>query len=77
MIMRIQNIQAIAVSLPMIKPVKMAFEAINNAENLLVRIETKEGIVGWSEAALAPTMPPNLAASIRQIRSPARPSLTG
>ncbi len=53
---RIRSIKAIAVSLPLIKPVKMAFEAINNAENLLVRIETKEGVVGWGEATSAPTM---------------------
>lgn len=53
---RIKTVQAIAVSLPLIKPVKMAFEAINNAENLLVRIETRDGIVGWGEATSAPTM---------------------
>ncbi|MGA0023621.1 MAG: hypothetical protein ACO3F9_03130 [Burkholderiales bacterium] len=68
--MRVKRIEAIAVSLPMIKPVKMAFEAINNAENLLVRVETADGTVGWGEAASAPTMPPNLEASIRPIRSP-------
>ncbi len=54
--MRIQRIQAIAISLPMIKPVKMSFEEVRNAENVLARIETSDGITGWGEAASAPTM---------------------
>ena len=54
--MRIKHIQAIAVSLPLIKPVKMSFEEVRNAENILARIETSDGIVGWGEAASAPTM---------------------
>ncbi len=54
--MSIKHIQPIAISLPLIKPVKMSFEEIRNAENLLVRVETQGGIVGWGEAASAPTM---------------------
>ncbi len=34
----------------------MSFEEVRNAENLLVRIETNDGITGWGEAASAPTM---------------------
>lgn len=33
--MQIKRIQAIAISLPMIKPVKMSFEEVRNAENVL------------------------------------------
>ena len=54
--MTITRIEPIAVSLPLVKPVKMAFETIRNAENLLVRIETADGTVGWGEASSAPTM---------------------
>jgi muconate cycloisomerase len=54
--MHIKRIQAIAISLPMIKPVKMSFEEVRNAENVLARIETSDGIIGWGEAASAPTM---------------------
>ncbi len=54
--MSIKQILAIAVSLPLIKPVKMSFEEVRNAENLLVRVETQDGIIGWGEAASAPTM---------------------
>jgi len=54
--MRIQSIRPIAISLPLIKPVKMSFEEVRSAENLLVRIETGNGVTGWGEAASAPTM---------------------
>lgn len=69
--MRIQHVQAIAISLPMIKPVKMSFEEVSNAENVLARIETSDGIVGWGEAASAPTMtgetPGSMVAAIRYL----------
>ncbi|MGE4110612.1 MAG: mandelate racemase/muconate lactonizing enzyme family protein [Burkholderiales bacterium] len=69
--MRIKRISAIAVSLPMIKPVKMSFEEVRNAENLLVRVETADGISGWGEAASAPTMtgetPGSMVAAVRYL----------
>jgi len=54
--MNIKSIEPIAISLPMIKPVIMAGEEVHRADNVLVRIETDSGIVGWGEAASAPTM---------------------
>lgn len=54
--MKIRRIEPIAVSLPMVKPVKMSFEEVKSANNTLVRLETDTGIVGWGEAASAPTM---------------------
>jgi L-alanine-DL-glutamate epimerase-like enolase superfamily enzyme len=53
---RIKRIEAIAVRLPMAKPMKMAGVLIESADNVLVRIETDTGHVGWGEAASAPTM---------------------
>src|SRR5713101_6956420 len=38
------------------KPVIMAGEEVRRADNVLVRIETDDGSVGWGEAASAPTM---------------------
>src|SRR5438876_226483 len=38
------------------KPVIMAGEAVTRADNVLVRIEADNGVVGWGEAASAPTM---------------------
>ncbi len=54
--MKIKTIEAIAVSLPMKKPVQMAGETVARADNVFVRIESDAGVVGWGEAAAAPTM---------------------
>ena len=54
--MRIRRLKPIAVRLPLRRPVKMASEVVSAAENVLVRLETADGIVGWGEAASAPTM---------------------
>jgi muconate cycloisomerase len=54
--MHIASITSLPVSLPMKKPVIMAGEEVRRAENALVRIDTKEGAVGWGEAASAPVM---------------------
>ena len=52
----IRRVEAIPVALPLKKPMKMAGVTIANAENVLVRIESADGTVGWGEAASAPTM---------------------
>ncbi len=54
--MKIKHIEAIPISLPMVKPVKMSLEEVSSANNALVRLETDDGVVGWGEAASAPTM---------------------
>jgi L-alanine-DL-glutamate epimerase-like enolase superfamily enzyme len=61
---RIKAIEPIAVSLPMHKPVKMAGETVARADNVLVRIESDTGVVGWGEAAAAPTMTGETVASM-------------
>ena len=54
--MKIKSIEPIAISLPMLKPVIMAGEEVRRADNVLVRIEADNGLVGWGEAASAPIM---------------------
>ena len=54
--MNVKRIEAIAVCLPMKKPVFMAGVEIRTADNVLVRLESDTGVVGWGEAASAPTM---------------------
>ena len=54
--MKIKLIEPVAVSLPLTKPVKMAGVEIRNADNVLVRIESSDGLVGWGESASAPIM---------------------
>ncbi len=62
--MRIKSIEPIAISLPMKKPVKMAGETVSRADNILVRIESDNGLIGWGEAAAAPTMTGETVASM-------------
>ena len=52
--MKLRRIEPIAVRLPLRRPVKMAGELLSAAHNVLVRLETQDGIVGWGEAASAP-----------------------
>ncbi len=54
--MKITRIEPIAVAFPMKKPVFMAGVEIRQADNVLVRIESDTGVIGWGEAASAPTM---------------------
>ena len=54
--MKINRVEPIAVSFPMKKPVFMAGVEIRQADNILVRIEADNAVVGWGEAASAPTM---------------------
>jgi muconate cycloisomerase len=61
---RIKSIEPIAVSLPMKKPVQMAAETVARADNVLLRIESEDGVVGWGEAASAPTMTGETVASM-------------
>ena len=62
--MKIRAIEPIAISLPMKKPVQMAGETVARADNVLVRIESDGGLVGWGEAASAPTMTGETVASM-------------
>jgi len=62
--MRIKRIEALAVSLPMVKPLKMAFEEVKSAENVLARVEIDDGVVGWGGAGAAPTMTGETVASM-------------
>jgi muconate cycloisomerase len=52
----VRRVDAIPVALPLKAPMKMAGITITKAENLLVRVESTDGTVGWGEAPSAPTM---------------------
>jgi L-alanine-DL-glutamate epimerase-like enolase superfamily enzyme len=62
--MGIRSIEPIAVSLPMLKPLIMAGETVARADNVLVRLEADDGLIGWGEAASAPTMTGETVASM-------------
>jgi len=75
--MKIRRIEPVAISLPMAKPLKMSFEEVRSAENVLVRLETDGGIVGWGGAAAAPTMTGETVASMAAAIRHLAPKLEG
>lgn len=72
--LHIASVEAIPVALPLKKPVVMAGERIEQAYNLLVRIEAANGLVGWGEAASAPLMTgdvlPGMVAAVNNYLAP-------
>ena len=75
--MNIAEIEPIAVSLPMVKPVIMAGEEVRRADNVLVRLQADNGLVGWGEAAAAPTMTGETTASMVAAVQHLAPALVG
>jgi len=75
--MRITTIEPIAVGLPMKKPVVMAGEEVRRADNVLVRIATDTGLIGWGEAASAPVMTGDTIESLVAAMHHIAPALTG
>jgi L-alanine-DL-glutamate epimerase-like enolase superfamily enzyme len=74
---KITKIEAIAVSLPMKKPVQMAGETVAQAENVFVRAESDAGAIGWGEAAAAPTMTGETIAGMMAAIELIRPKVIG
>lgn len=75
--MKIKRIETLAISLPMVKPLKMAFEEVKSAENVLARVETDDGVVGWGGAGAAPTMTGETVASMASAIRYLAPKLEG
>lgn len=74
----IRRVDAIPIALPLKKPMKMAGVTITHAENLLVRIEATGGLIGWGEAASAPTMTGDtLGGLVAAVRDHLAPLLVG
>lgn len=72
--LRIKRIDAIAIAIPLKKPVIMAGVRLEISYNLLVRAEAANGLVGWGEASVAPTMTgdllPGMVAAVNQHLAP-------
>jgi muconate cycloisomerase len=70
----IRRADAIAIAVPLAKPIVMAAETITHAKNLVLRLEAENGLVGWGEATVAPTMSgdtlPSMVAAVRQHLAP-------
>jgi len=53
----IRSVEAIPVSLPLLKPTLMGGgQKFTHSESLIVRLEAANGLIGWGEASAAPTM---------------------
>jgi len=70
----IKRIDAIPIAIPLKKPVIMAGVRIEISYNLLVRAEAANGLVGWGEASVAPTMTgdvlPGMVAAVNEHLAP-------
>jgi L-alanine-DL-glutamate epimerase-like enolase superfamily enzyme len=74
---KIKAIEPIAISLPLTKPVQMSGETVARADNVLIRIEAEGSVVGWGEAASAPTMTGETVASMMAAVDHMAPALLG
>jgi muconate cycloisomerase len=74
----IRRVDVIPVALPLKTPVRMSAETVTAAQNLLVRIESADGTVGWGEASSAPTMTGDtLGGLVAAVRDHLAPILAG
>lgn len=70
----IRRVEAIPIAIPLVKPVNMAGVRIEVSYDLLVRVEAANGLVGWGEASVAPTMTgdvlPGMVAAVNEYLAP-------
>lgn len=70
----IKRVDAIPIAIPLKKPVFMAGVRLEIAYTLLVRAEAANGLVGWGEASVAPTMTgdvlPGMVAAVNEHLAP-------
>lgn len=70
----IKRVDAIPIAIPLVKPVNMAGVRIEVSYDLLVRVEATNGLVGWGEASVAPTMTgdtlPGMVAAVNETLAP-------
>lgn len=76
--MKIREIEAIPLELPINRPIKMANAVIRKADIMLVRIHTDEGLYGVGECAVAPYFTGETKGSIRYaLEQIIKPALLG
>ena len=51
--MRISSVETFPIGIPLAKPVQMSHVTITKSNNVLVKVSTDEGIVGWGEGVEA------------------------
>jgi len=75
----IHRVEAIPVSVPLVKPVLMGGgQRFDCSETLIVRATTRDGLTGWGEASAAPTMTGDtLAGMVSAVEHHLAPALIG
>ena len=73
----IKRVDPIAVALPLIKPMTLARTRLTKTTNMLVRIEAKNGAVGWGETATMPARTGEDLAMVSRALSKIGPHLVG
>lgn len=72
---KIHQIEAIPIAIELRQPLHLASEIITKAQNLIVKITDSDGIIGWGEAASAPTMTgetlPGMVEAVKRLIAPA------
>jgi L-alanine-DL-glutamate epimerase-like enolase superfamily enzyme len=75
--MKVKRITSYAAALPLRRPMKTGGKELAAVDNVFVRIDTDQGIVGWGEASAAPRMTGETAAGIVAAISYLTPALIG
>ena len=75
--MKVKRITPRVAALPLRRPMKTGGSELTSVENIFVRIETDDGIVGWGEASAAPRMTGETTASIMAAIDYLTPALQG
>jgi muconate cycloisomerase len=75
--MKVTRITPRVAALPLRRPMKTGGSELTSVENIFVRIETDDGIVGWGEASAAPRMTGETTASIMAAIDYLAPALQG
>ncbi len=75
--MRIASVSAYLARAEMIKPFRIAYDVITSAETVFVRIETRDGLVGWGEAPPAPKITGDTVGTIAEAVKHLAPRLEG
>lgn len=76
--MKIVDVEAVAVSVPLREPLKMAVATVTARDCLVVRVRTEAGVEGVGEAVIAPYFTgETLPSALALVRQVAAPVLTG
>ncbi len=63
--MKIMSVEAFPIRVPLVKPIVMSHITVHQSDNVLVKVTTDDGVVGWGEGVEATDLTGETQASIR------------